>query len=275
MALRSFWRKVAGFSCFLLMVGLFEFVMVVQLQNSLHTGENEDSHRAKWTRTTPRVRAAEHEQIQSPWHIEGWQSRTQQEEREREDEDEVRKARELHNLRKDRLNNFRKRARSDQQLQNRLPAIPEPEQHRNNEQDPKMELQKKWQSILRLEESNGTLKLNDTLRLELLKLWNMMIMEEDMHRLEEKDPEEDSEDEDEEDEDRRSFDPDDYEIFIGEDGKMHVRKKVYSQEPETLVENCSYPLRNMTLFEREGRNILLSIRYGHNQEYWDSILWYY
>lgn len=248
------------------MVGLFEFVMVVQLQSSLHTGENEDSHRAKWTRTTPRVRAAEHEQIQSPWHIGGWQSRTQQEERRREDEDEVRKARELHNLRKDRLNNFRKRARSDQQL---LPAIPESEQHRNNERDPKMELQKKWQSIFQhLEGSNGTLKLNDTLRLELLKLWNMA-MEEDMYRLYEKDPEEDSE---KEDEDQRSLDPDDYEIIIGEDGRMHVRKKVYSQDPEILVENCTYPMRNMTLFEREGRNILLSVRYGHNQEYWDNIL---
>lgn len=256
---------MAGFSCFLLMVGLFEFVMVVQLQSSLHTGENEYSHRAKWTRTTPRIRAAEHEQIQSPWHIEGWQSRTQQEERGQEDEDEVRKARELHNLRKDRLNNFRKRARSAQQPQNRLPDIPEPEEHRkvwNNERDPKMELQKKWQSISQhLEETNDTLKLNDTLRVELLKLWNMMTMEDDMYGLEEKDPEEDSK-EDEEDEDQRSLDPDDYEIFIGEDGKMHVQKKVYSLEPEMLVENCTYPKRNMTLSEREGRNILLSIRYG-------------
>lgn len=256
MALRGFWRKVAGFSCFLLIVGLFEFVMVVQLQNSLRTEEKEDG--------TPLVRALEQARIQSPWHVKGWQSRTQQEERGQEDENEARKARELHNLRADRLNNFRKRAGSllaDEQPQNRLP---EPEEYEDNEHRLEMELEKKWQSVSQLlGEGNVSLKINETLKEEFVRLWKMLRMEEGIDHLEEKDSEEYSEEDEEEYEDERSFDPNDFEVFIGEDGRMHVRKKL---NPEILVENCSYPIRNMTQFEREGGNILLSIRYSHNQE---------
>ena len=70
---------------------------------------------------------------------------------------------------------------------------------------------------------------------------------------------EDEEDEDEENEEKKDnwvFDPDDFEIIVSKDGTVEVRRK-----PEVLVENMTLPARNLTPFEQDGGNIMLTLRF--------------
>ena len=297
MTMRRAWKKVAFLSCFLIVVGAVEFLIVLQLHDSLHIGE-EDGRLARQIITSHHE--VELERVQKQWHIERRQSQTKQEQGEQEGEreedgvgtDEVRWPRELHNLRVDRLNNFRQRTGSllaDQQLRNfelrkyGLPVVPDAVRQQgiksvdDKEFTLKTPLQRKWNFSLVGEDSLYKVDVlqpvpvffsdveGNRLREELRKIhtaegegWKNLYNLEQDHNEEEDNEEEEEEDDSDEDknEHRRAFDPDDFETYMGEDGKVKVRRK-----QEVLVENMTPPMRDRTLFEREGWNIMLTVRY--------------
>ena len=313
---RSVWRKAAWLGCFLLVVGAVEFLLIVRLHNSLHIGEEEEqmllAGRGVLTSHLAVERQAAAAVQRKQLHVYSWKQSPEEEEGgldEREgggldgDYDEVRLARELRDLRLDRLNSFRQRGRTgmgsqlaDQQRrnfelrQNTLLAVDketQPQQRVTGDHSDllKTSLQGQWLNVSRLLEEAATLrhknagkqsfgeKQSDRLKETLDKLDDIHAAQEgkEWHLKRDKDERENDKDyeeeengeydsEEDEEEYHRVFDPNDFVVSIGTDGKINITRK--QLEPEVLLENMTLPMRDdTTSFEREGLNIMLTIRY--------------
>ena len=302
MTLRGLWRRVAYVGFFL----LGGVVVAMQVLNSLQVGREDG---LLVGRTVAPVRRVEQEvgMQRNHWYVESWLSRTQQGEdvgggggdkkREGQDGDselsEVRMARELHDLRINRLNNFARRTGSllaDQQQRNselrlnnselRLNGLEGAQRQEQGKSDresiEKSSLQAKWNvsrivESLSIENREEALALENKLRGELDRWYDMYAakqgeerndskkLDQERHGEEKEDYEEDyteeyEEDEEEEEGKRRVFDPEDFDINIAEDGRVIVTRKQLG--PEVLVENLT------TTSTLEEWRIMLTLRYG-------------
>ena len=316
MAVRGGWRRVAWFGSFLLLIGVVEYVLILQFHSSLDRSLDADRDRILPGHHLTMTRMEEDDSL---WHIHSWQGRRQQGEHQRKevegvergekegDKEEERLARELHDLRVDRLNMFRKRTGSQlsnqqqQSLEWRRSVFPDAPDGVQPGARSYSDGQKNSQGS---KNANPSLKSTDRFsqavdnafkvamsEIEEGKLMQALDTLHDMHAAnkfrrvdldnieeelkeeyeengykeeEDKEEEEDDKDEDEyEEEDERQkwvFDPSDFEIVIGDGGKLIVNRK--SLEPEPIVENMTLPLRNLTALERDGGNIMLTLRYS-------------
>ena len=316
MAVRGGWRRVAWFGSFLLLIGVVEYVLILQFHSSLDRSLDADRDRILPGHHLTMTRMEEDDSL---WHIHSWQGRRQQGEHQRKevegvergekegDKEEERLARELHDLRVDRLSMFRKRTGSQlsnqqqQSLEWRRSVFPDAPDGVQPGARSYSDGQKNSQGS---KNANPSLKSTDRFsqavdnafkvamsEIEEGKLMQALDTLHDMHAAnkfrrvdldnieeelkeeyeengykeeEDKEEEEDDKDEDEyEEEDERQkwvFDPSDFEIVIGDGGKLIVNRK--SLEPEPIVENMTLPLRNLTALERDGGNIMLTLRYS-------------
>ena len=293
MAVRTVWRRATVFSFFLLVLGVVEYFVVVQLHSSLQVGEREEELLlAGRGRSLSLLEGG----------AERWEGRRVQagsEERgggevagvNLDQTSEVRLARELHDQRVDRLRNFERRTGSllaDQQRRNF--GVREKQLQVGNGQ--RQAIQRGGSYNDRLAEILNLSRLVDEilspkgkgdqalrqffeqtegerLKERLDKLYDIYAAKgkkdsatKDRDRDFEEDyveVHEDYDSEEEEEQYRRVFDPEDFVLTVGADGRVNVSRKPL--EPEVLVENMTLPARNMTRSEKAGLNILLSIRY--------------
>ena len=259
-------------------------MVIMQVLNSLQVGREDGLLVGQ---TVAPVRRVEQEVgvQRNHWYVESWLNRMQQGEdvgggeKKREEQDgdiEVRMARELHDLRINRLNNFTKSTDSllaDQQQQNF-------ELRQNGLQGTQQQLHENkysWQvshimKSLSIENREEALALENKLR-EQLDNWYDTYGTQEQNGLKnlgqkrdgeeeddyeedyEEDYSEDYEEEEEEEEEvkRRVFDPEDFDIRVAEDGKVTVTRK--QLEPEVLVENITKPST-----EIEEWKIMLTLR---------------
>ena len=285
-----------------MVLGIVEYVAVVQLHGSLQVGEREEERLLAGGRSfTLLEREAERLQ-EAPMQVAGdWRGRRRggservhgggEVASENLDPPEVRLARELHDLRVDRLRNFDQRPGSflsDQWKRNlgdrRKSQLADQQQlkhqlgtgshdRRYSEMlnlsrlvDEILSPERKGHKALRqfFEENEG-----DRLKEKLDKLYVIYAAkgqkgpttkasdrnyEDDYTDL--KDSEEEEE---EEEEGKRVFDPQDFIVSVGADGRLNVSRKPLP--PEVLVENSTLPARNTTPSEKAGLDILLTIRY--------------
>ena len=281
------------FSCFLLAVGLVEYLIVVQLHGSLQ-GEQELT--AAWTRSLPpgaeepllhggdRERGGEPGEPGQKKDVAGGNL----------DQSEVGLARELRDLRVDRLRNFERRTGSllaDQQR--RIFEARDVGPSDGGTQQPLQQqgrvggrhktglaellnLSREVDKILSPELIGEDLLKRffkegegDRLKDKLDRLYDAYTSqnkkqsdkdastkEKDYeHYLEMRDEYGSNE---EEEEYRRVFDPEDFIVSVGADGRVNVTRK--ELEPEVLLENTTLPTRDMTPSEKAGQNIMLTIR---------------
>ena len=310
MAIFNLWRRTTFFACLLMAVGIVEYFVVVQLHSSLQAGEREELLLAGGRPLTLLEREAERQEETLVQAAE-WQGRQRELSAgargggevagENLDQADVRLARELHDLRVDRLKNFQRRTGSflaDQQQRNfevrsnsQLPAVDLQQQQQQQQQqqhqqrrgvggyndrlaeilnlsrvvDEILSHEGKGDRALRqyFEESEG-----DRLKEKLDRLYDIYAAKDRRDSTRDRDGGEDytemkvdydSEEEEEEEDYKRVFDPEDFVVSIGTDGRLNVSRKPLP--PEMLVENTTFPARNMTTREKAGLNILLSIRY--------------
>ena len=303
MAIFNLWRRTTFFACLLMAVGIVEYFVVVQLHSSLQAGEREELLLAGGRSLTLLEREAERQGETLVQAADEWQGRQRElsagargEEvaGENLDQADVRLARELHDLRVDRLKNFQRRTGSflaDQQQRNfevrsnsqLSPVDLQQQQHQQRRGvggyddrlaeilnlsrmvDEILSHEGKGDRALRqyFEESEG-----DRLKEKLDRLYDIYAAKDRRDSTRDRDGGEDytemkvdydSEEEEEEEDYKRVFDPEDFVVSIGADGRLNVSRKPLP--PEMLVENTTFPARNMTTREKVGLNILLSIRY--------------
>lgn len=290
---RSFWRKATWFSCFLLAVGLVEYFVLVQLHSSLLHADHkaEDERLMAGKSVTSRRETEDGKWAVMPWGIHDSQQQHLEDRERREagrigeirdnsdDLNEIRSARELHDMRIERLNNF-KQPRRGLQLQ----AEQEERSHKmkdNMLNDTNLRQLLQVLNLTHILDGGGFphseninenfLKnfLNESVGNNRLSLTldNILYTEQKnkqwkQDRTQDTDKEEDSDEHYDEDDDyednHRYFDPDDFIVSIDSNGRVNVTRK--QLEPEVLVENTTFPVRDMTKFEKEGSNIMLTIR---------------
>ena len=310
MTVRTLWRRTAFFSCFLMVVGIVEYVAVVQLQGSLQVGEREEERLLAGGRSFTLLERESERLQEAPMQVAGdWRGRRRggservhgggEVASENLDPPEVRLARELHDLRVDRLRNFDQRPGSflsdqwkrnfdtsrksqlladQQQLKHKLGAGSHNQRYSemlnlSRLVDEILSPEGKGHKALRqfFEENEG-----DRLKEKLDKLYDIYTAKgqkgsttkdavtSDRNYEDDYTDLKDSEEEEEEEEEgerKRLFDPQDFIVSVGPDGLLNVSRKPLP--PEVLVENTTSPPINMMSSEKAGLNILLTIRYYH------------
>ena len=293
-----------------------EYVLLVQLHSSLLSVAHETGDETLLPGKTVTSRGEAEERAELQWagvHFGLHDPRDFAEERERRelagggdageyggfgDPSEVRLARELHDLRMDRLSQFRRPERgpeinvdqqkrslqqpptrdklNDTNLQQLLELLEE--RFRTGQMDLALNLTLLLSDggsplgrsdVLKhfLSESRGSTlgealdRLHDAYTAQGDKDWKYGSISKQGADKESDDDDSDEEEEEEEEENGRVFDPNDFLITMNSDGTVNVTRK--ELEPEVLVENSTFPLRNMTTSEKEGLNIMLTIRYIH------------
>ena len=291
---RALWRRAVFISSCLLFVGVVEYAVVLQLQASQQVGKAVE-HQLTAGRSRKFPLGAGEQRKESPVQAEGGRNLEQGRELEggeevggRDlDQSEVRLARELHDLRVDRLRNFERRTGSflaDQQRSNfeaggadlAKQQLPEVERRHKLSVSELLNLSRLVKDILNPESrENDMLKRffddsddRDRLSHKLERLYHVYSSQakkdqktdgDDEKITGEKDKDYADYIESEEDEEyRRVLDPEDFIVSVGADGKVNITRRVL--EPEVLVENLTLPKRNMTPTEKAGQNIMLTIR---------------
>ena len=278
-----------------------EILLVVQLQDSLQFRGEEEEKILLAGHSVSTYRQSERRAAGLQLHMYDWQ-RTRAGERELEEERgegddeprEVRLARELHDLRMDRLGNFGRRTGSllvDQQqrnaeLRNRgTPGLADGgaqpqagDSSRNGDKlllRLKATLQERSKNVTHLAQDLSLMKVlkqsfdeRERLGEALDELYDILYeggRREPVQQGEYEDYyEEEYLTEEKEEDYGRVFDPDDFIIGVGADGKVNITRK--QLEPEILLENLTLPVRDMTPLEKEGLNILLTIRFSISRD---------
>ena len=262
-------RKAAFLASFLLIIGVAQYLILVQLLSEIHS-----EHARIPSEQIVLKTLAEMENLQHWREYKHSQSLSRQESMEEQvEKDQTDPTRELRDLRRNRLKGLRKnayhfskrhvegvkqerglysvRSRNSEvdwrQLHSRKEEI-----HPRNEGGAADPFPDSVQRRTVLEEGGNRARNEQQWK----HLMDAMVGDQKGEEVEEN-SEEEYEDEEEKEKDKNDW-IFDFEVIRAENGEVIVRRK--QMEPEMLVENSSLSMRNLTAFEQNGGNIMLTIR---------------